>query len=836
MQEIFLKTLRAPLAQLLGLESEAFVSHSMDLSPVQDSFRYRAKYLGLRIASLVLDEQGELNRAVLEELCRQLSKTPFILGPGREGDCLLYRHIGNSLRQLQENREIWLAIRKFSPPLCHKSAEEIIRETLWPEPIRRLETKHVRKAVLAAWFTFLRQTTGCCFATAPAILVQQNEPLRFFKDLYDLLSLGQIKRVFGGKEYSVPLSFSSGVGDLQKVVSAPCFGMIAALETVGIKISTRAWEPQTVESYLRKVLLKEMGLTEEDLEDEAHLTQIQMTPLLARQGAVYYQKPSERAQRIAEWKKKLETVRLAFKTLTECALLRAWEYTLASLSDVKTEFARWNLYIGLGLHPDQKEGIGAFLYNQIHERFQKCHLEIEKLAREYEQEIGRIQAIEVMIQGALSDARLNQLKADWMSSTASANTIVEMRDRWIARAEGLSGFFSWLISRYDEKLQEQFQELFDPALARGDAHLYEDSPAGFRLVYKHGRTDASQWSAIHNKGEYIDALRDFFSRVENELELPPLIDKELMGEITTALIQFIRGEEFFKEALIRSREKGRLSPWDYISGGTLQTLLMAYCNRDRPFSEASLIPHSAEELFQFLKSQRKQALMHSPTHAFTFYPEFLEETKFSIPLRKQTWNEEMQEHIAHRLSERLPQEERALFLHLLRQKPLTKSNVLFRSHLIETLRIKNRETLVDSVLYENAHLMDLKEAKEVLRRLGKGVEIEGAFFSAADLFQILKMSILQSSNTPFFNLDWDRQIATSLRKEGLLPEAHLFGDTNWANWFFGFVQHPVLGHLELWRLNRVAIQGFPMTDWKEWLNPQNGSAWAILSNPNEYWH
>ena len=60
---------------------------------------------------------------------------------------------------------------------------------------------------MAAWLTLLRQTTGSCFATAPAILIQQNDPMRFFKDV-DLLSMGQIgKRIMAGKEYSVPLSF-----------------------------------------------------------------------------------------------------------------------------------------------------------------------------------------------------------------------------------------------------------------------------------------------------------------------------------------------------------------------------------------------------------------------------------------------------------------------------------------------------------------------------------------------------------------------------------------------------------------------------------------------------
>ncbi len=849
--ESFIQSLKGPLPDLLELKNEAAVSSQLDQGLVQDSFRYRARRLGLKIAALLIDEKGELNRDLLNRLLQLLQEGSFILGPGREGDALIYGHIRNCLQALAQNKEIWIAIHKLSPPLCHKRAEEVIRETLWPESIRAMQTVHVRKGVLAAWLTFLRQATGSCFATAPAILIQQKDPLRFFKDMHDLLSTGQLKRVFAGREIVVPLSLSSGAGDLEKMgiglENSP--GIAVGFEAAGVVFSgllqekIRALGPVTIENLFRTLLMEHEGLTEEDIRDEEHLSRIQMTPLLARQSAVYYQKPSERAQKVSNWKKNCVKAATAFKAMTECSLLRTWEYSIASFSDVKTEFARWNLYIGLGLHPEQKNGVGALLYIEINGHLERCNLEIEKLSKEYEEGMGTLQILEEGIRGALSEARRSQLKADWTTYNQSLTLILERRSSLLEKTDSLVKLFSSLIEQYDQKLQEFFQELFDPAIQGEEAQIYDDSSAGFRLVYKHGRLDASQWTPIYTRDQYIECLRDFFSRIERDLESPPHIEKELVSEITTALIQFIQLPEFLNGATSRAKEKGRRSPWDYISGGTLQTLMMAYCNRSRPFTESSIIPHSEEELLQFLSSIKKEGplLIHSPTHAFLFYPPFLQ--RGSISKKMANWNEEMQGHIALRLSERLPEEEKALFIHLFRQKHAATTNVQFRNNLVEALgpRIKQKEALVDSILYEHSTLFSGSEAKEALNQIFGGLNrreaigsLEGTFFSSFDLYQMAKALLLRSMGSPFSSIDWDGKIADVMRRLGYLSQSVLFGDTNWSGWFFGFVSNPATGQLELWRLNRTGTQGFPMVDWKQWLDEKNNSAWVVLTDPKEY--
>src|SRR3990167_7471550 len=77
------------LASLLDLGTEVEISQMMDACPLQDSFRYRGRHIGLKVAHLLIDDKGELDRGRLTLLRKLLSASPYILGPQREGDFLL---------------------------------------------------------------------------------------------------------------------------------------------------------------------------------------------------------------------------------------------------------------------------------------------------------------------------------------------------------------------------------------------------------------------------------------------------------------------------------------------------------------------------------------------------------------------------------------------------------------------------------------------------------------------------------------------------------------------------------------------------------------------------
>ena len=877
-QERFLEALlQAPpssFLSFLNVARMAEISYAMDLYPIQDSFRFRCRYLGWMTANYLIDAKGEVDRDRAIDLLRQLEASPYPAGPKMEGDVVIYSHLIRCLKSFVENKEIGIWLKKFSLPLCHKKAEEMVRESLWPDQPKKIETPHVRRAALAAWLTFLRQTTGSCFATAPAILIQQFQPVKFFKDLYDLLSTGQLRRTIAGKGYTVPMSPTPGMGDLLKSLSslealslAP--GLRVALEAAGAFPSTginglreclaRIEGPvESVEKLLRVLLLLSLDLTEEEIAEEEHLARIQMTPLLAKQSAVYYQRPSERGKKVAEMRRRFASACSAFRSMTECSLLRAWEYSIASFCDVKLDFARWNLYVGLGFHVDQKGGIADFLYRTIDAKLSASKMEIEALHREYTEAFSNLHAVEALIQRSLNDAHRNQLKAEFASAMLRANSAQERRDREAARAEAIANTFPSLLRQYDEKLQDHFQEIFDPSVRGGESHVYEDSPAGFRLVYKHGRADASLWTLIHGEEEYLHSLRDFFSSIEQDLlSLPPL-GSEFISEITTELVRYIQEPEFIASSKERARSQGRHSPWDYVSGGTMQSLVQNYLGREKPLTEESCIAHSERELFQFLKrsasGKKGSLLIHSPTHAFLFNPDWahphLEENLERCIQAAKRWklDEEMKEYLAHRLSEQLPHLEKPLFLHLFRQKPPSHSSQEFRSHLIESLqaipesRLKNPSWAVDSLFYEHFPLLRGAEARGAIESLVKSligsapkIAIEESFIGSWALQQKVKELLFMAGRSPFSSRDWDREVAVEAQKLDLgCPAPLLFADSNWPGWFLGWVVNPASAQLELWRLNRTATQGVPMSEWKPFLSPDNQFPWILLPRDEEY--
>jgi hypothetical protein len=864
-----------PLADWLDLNFEAQISFFLELSSLQDPFRFRARHFGQRIASLLIDEKGDLQHGLLDQMVKQLEAGVYFLGPKREGDPLIYAHLLACLKALQEEKEVWNWIRKFSPPLAHRRAEEIIRETLWPESIKVLQAFHIRRAVLAAWLTLLRQTAGSCFATAPAILIQKK-PIQFFKDLYELLSIGQLKRVLLGREYAVPMCPSMGKGDLGRRIDsldrlAFSPGLMAGLSAAhllppGATLAQKAKKLKealqdlgalsTPEQILRDLSLKASGLTENDVADEEYLAQIQMGPRIAREGAVFYQPPSPRGQKVADWKKRFKAARLAFQSLTECSLLRVWEYTVASFCDVKTDFAKWNLYVSLGMHAEQKGGIADFLYRTIDRKLQAANVEIQRLQSLYEQAVHAVRSLEALLHRT-PDAQRYELQAQMSRAVHEMQSALDERDRTARLAEAIAGSFMALMQHFDKKLQEYFQEVFDPTVAEKEEEIFEDSPAGFRLLYKHGRADASTWELIYDEKTYIQSLRSFFAAVEGEVEMPPGLEKEFVSAITTELIQFIQEAEFIDEAKKRSRSAGRKTPWDYVSGGTMQTLLQAYYSRNDPLTEIAITPRSPLELLRFLSKEKKRAnlLFHSPTHAFVLrldlLPELAESKAEENAATAKKWKcgEEIQETIAHRLSEKLPVSQKALFLHLFRQKSEARTPSQLRQYLLEALETvcgrPDHAGLVDSHLFEQVFLLSGHQIHEALTAILKPAQnkniaqaisnVRSSFMGVFELHQTAKSILLNALHTPCTTIDWDEVIASQIRRLGLsYPHLLLFADTNWSGWFFGFVANAFTGQTELWRLNRIGTQGVPMNDWKQWFDPASKAPWVLLTRLEEY--
>lgn len=870
-QDIFFRALqrepKGSLTDLLDLESEAELSYLMEISALQDPLRFRAKQIGLRSAYLVIDEEGNFNEEAMGSLLLALEK-PYCLGPNRENDPAIYFHLRSALLYLRDYPEARKWILKFSPPLCHKRAEEIIRDTLWPDPVKKLTAVPIRRAVLAVWFTWLRQTVGSCFATAPAILIQQTDPLSLLEDLYDLLTTGQLRRIVAAQQYTVPLCPTSGSSELRKpIVSLEALafspGLAAACEAANLvdgsskgpqkiaQLLQTIEKPLHVEQLLNWLLLKNLDLTERDIEEEEYLKAIQMRSFSAKHGGIYFQAASPRSLKVAEFKRRLPKAMRVFCAFGECVLLQAWEYSIASLCDVKLSFARWNLSVGLGFHVDQKEGLGSFVYNWINNQFQNCHREIEEAGKEYEQKISAARILEGRVNRSFGESQMQSELANYVHA---ANRALEHRNFLIRRVNALSGLFSHLIQQYDLRLSEYFQEIFDPALTVSQEVIFEDSPAGFRLVYKHGRSDPALWTFIRSGEEYVDCLRDFF--VLTEADIASTIDQQLfphlISDLTTVLVQFIQEPAFLQAAIFRANhnpvyDSSYRTPWDYASGGTMQTFLQGYYSRTSAFTEKSILPHSEQELLQFLAEihPKNPLLMHSPTHAFILQPNAaLDFWQIAVQKGKNFWEsqvltEEMQEQIGQLVSEKIPSSIQNFFLHTWRSIPLAKDVFTLRSSLMQSFAkipgatIKDLAGFVDSFLYETLPLVSSDLAIEGAKRLFRAVlpKQQGCISSSGFLQQVKREWM---KTQIFFTEDVEMELVQKMRQSGFVyPEPLLFADTNWAGWYFGWIVGPN-GSLQVWRLNRTATRGFPMTGWKHFFTAGSKDSWTVLANADEY--
>ncbi len=810
------------IARLLDLDSLASLSRRAEGFPLQDPFRIRARYLGWKAASFVLDEFGEVKVASLKELIQALEESLYPVGH-HEGDAWIFHHLHSILSELSQNPKMEKALKKCSLPLCSKEAEEIVRDTLWPDEVGPLVHGHVRRAVLSASLTLLRQATGSCFATAPAILIQRQDPLRLIRDLDALLSTGELRR----GSYAAPLHSGSGLGDLQKQ-AALSPGLQAAFRAAGVPVPAVFPRGASVKRLLEDTLLSHFNLTREDLSKETVSLTPQFGVLWERLGG-HYTGASPRTKQIHSWEDALERAKRTFLAVADCALLRSWEYTLASFADVKVEFARWNLFVSLGLRTDASPpGIGTGLLRIVQEKLDAANNGIAEMGVEVQRAVQAIRMTERLLQNALSEPERSKLKAELLSGVHVADTLSAKIEEERKRARFFSQFYAEFLKEAVEKLQLSFQEVFDPSLGEEKEELFEDSKAGFRLLYKSGRSAAASWDRIEDEAGFVNAVYKFFESIESQLTYEPSM-QSCFTLIVTELLQYIRSEEFIAAALERAKKNKSAKnalPWAYESGGTMQTLLQSYYEWPRPQEEFARKIATPLELHTFLREAAKRSaqerhLMLSPTHAFLFYPRWLGPEDALEKSRRFVKNLALTplqiEFLFDRFAETLPQELRSQLYFDVRKHKTPESLSALRLQLLSFARLEK----VDGFLYEALPLFSAEEAGRALARIASRLGIrfsfkepDREFLLSRDLVWMMKRQMMQEIGS-FSSRDWDSELISALREEGLIyPAPILFADTNWSDWSFGLIRNAATEEVELWRLTRTGAVGMPMSEWK----------------------
>lgn len=679
----------SPIEKVLREEFDAY-SQRLDRSFFQESCSVRNVLRTRQLAELLVADDGQLNLPYVEEAVQILKRSCYSLGPNRQYDTVRQLHLLHALEQLAKDPELQREIRNFSRPYSNKIADQVIRDTLRLPANRTPTDADVKKAALSAWFCYLRQNVGSCFATAPAIIVQKEQPIAFFKDLRELLETGRLKRTFGGNEYAAPMSSSAGAGEFKKrvllhrkdkqIVENISYspGLMHALEAVGLvdaalplkeriqgvaKLLSAMIEGAALqkdylvlsaEEILQAILMAHYQITAKDLQEyenrprvpvqsEIHLNIAGASPLKNKMAVC------------GQFQMQMKLARGAFNALTDNALLKMWEFSLASFAETKPGFTRWNMYASLGFNYDQPGGIADVLYRDIKMRLERANERVRELQGEYEIVYSQLKFIEGRLRQASSEKEAQWGRIEYESKRSEFRTLEELRDREHFKAERFANLYNDLLSVYDSLFPRYFQEVYDPDMHEVAAGPYDDSPAGFRLLFKHGRENTSQWTLIYTPQEFTDYLSSFFVMTEPEIVNDPDFQglEQELSQIITNLVAHVKTEEFILSAFYRMAiahqvpmikdplehlDRIEKKPWAYTSGGTMNNLLSCYFRIDggpkvverwveNPLELLVFFIDTAKQipfpvLEKYLKFPQYSLLMHSPTHAFTFHPGF----------------------------------------------------------------------------------------------------------------------------------------------------------------------------------------------------------------------
>lgn len=731
-------------------------------SQLQDSCSVRNVLRTRSLARIIIDDRGELRPELLQETIQHLQASLYSFGPNRQYEGRRQEHILKILCLLRDHKDLAALLKNIAKPHAHKQAEDIIRDTLGLPANSVVTDAEARRAVLGAWMCYLRQNVGSCFATAPAIIVHSEQPQRFLTDMAELLATGRLKRTFGGVEYTAPLSKSWGAGDLKRhcLIQRPqdfeqshlwlSPGLCAAFESIGLiphniplkdktallkknlqdMLPTLASPLVQPVDIIRLAALRHLSLTEQEIQDYEKRALTSFQPTLSAPS-------TGKNQTCARFNPLFETACNAFKMLADNALLKAWEFTLASFAETKADFAKWNLYSSLGLGPQDKGGIGFCIFEILKTLLEQCNRKVRELQEDCDVMYGQVKYLETRLQRSVDEKEMQWLKVDFQARLHEFRLLEELRNREHNKAQRFAQLFDVLIDEYLALFPNYFQEVYDADMHEVETGPYDDSPAGFRLIYKHGRANTAQWTYIYTPQQFISVLHEFFISTEREIAAQPeLKDMEQeFSEIVSAITGLIKTNEFLESAFHRMAAAHRTAPiakplehlesiekkpWAYTSGGTMGTLVSCYFRLEHAPKEVGRWVENPMELAVFLvdsmkqipykvmenfeKEKRRYMLIHSPTHAFLLTPtrklfkeawksetftytwirdQIMKPVEYALHLM--SLDREMMGTLIHRLLPKVPENVQSYFKQVFSRFPWEMSPVEFRTYLVNTM-------------------------------------------------------------------------------------------------------------------------------------------------------
>ncbi len=335
-----------------------------------------------------------------------------------------------------------------------------------------------------------------------------------------------------------------------------------------------------------------------------------------------------------------------------CALLKAWEFTLASFAEAKNSFSKWNLYASLGLHPEEEGGIGEQVHQFLEEKLAEANRELDEMQVRYDAAFSHGKYLEARLARA-PEEEAKWLQLEFRRRVGELDQISAQREALHETGRRIANLIPTLIEAYSHLFPTYFQEVYDPSIREVGLGSYDDARAGFRLLYKHGRAVPGAWTWIDGADTFITCLSDFFILSEGVLRDEESFEglEKLLSELVGVVVRHIREEGFLESALVRmaAAHKAPLpkdplqhldqvekKPWAYLSGGTMRELVAGYLGTETLPKMRERRVESPDDLLIFLLDGMKELppkltdgylqdpmrsmLIQSPTHAFLFKP------------------------------------------------------------------------------------------------------------------------------------------------------------------------------------------------------------------------
>jgi len=943
-QNIYSQFLKEILQRLVPRSSEALSSLELESlsfasSLVQSATSWRLLHLARYMAAQLIDSRGGLERTALTHLLQIFSEQLYHLGAERAEEAMGMEQILSKLQALGTNAEIDVAIKRIRAPHGHEHALRLIRRSLLLPQTIPVTDALARQAALSAWLVPLRQNVGSCFATAPAILIQASQPLQFFADMGQLFALSALKRTFAGQEYVVPLTAHAGWGSLRFPIEWDSMGehpagvlgnspgLLAAFRAAGL---VKEHEKQctdllsvffakhdmsfatiTSEWLIQEILLEHYGVTVEEVEQE----KLQLSHLPFLGSGMIHTISTKKSKACSAYIESYQASTEAFISQTEHPLLKAWEFTLASFAEVKSDISRWNLYISLGFQSGEEGGIADVILPLIQGHIDQLNEQIAHFQSMYDHTFAQVKSLEIRMRHVTTEQEAVWLRTEYRVQRKEMERALDMRDEAHDKGRALASVWQIMSAFYLEIFPSYFQEVYDAGMKEVAVGLYDDVPAGFRLLYKYGRSHPSTWTLIYTPQDYVQALCAFFTSTETELLQKASLQKiqAEVSQILTSVVLAIRDPQFLEKSIQRlAKHYGepipspklqtlhtlKRTPWNYLSGGTMGSLVSTYFARTTPPVEIKRWVETETELLAFYLDTLKELplgiqerlikqpdaglLAYSPTHAFILKPAwspFMEGWQnqaytyswirdwWVLP-QERFWDQltlepAHQDYLQQKLMDVLPVGYRSLASQALRSLiGQTTKPSLWREQVAHILSYEkwlkpvyhHVLDVLDQMLVEHLPLYSDTQVGSILSHLWEAMEsvddkmqqkLEMLFreetialhplVTPRDIQYIAQGLIMLALDRTSSKVFYIHDLIKSMRALGIVaPSPILFADPNWTDKKFGFAVNPGTGAFELWTWDALGLSGRPLSPWKPYLDGRMRKEWGIYVKPQEY--